>query len=892
MRYHLFPKLLKPGVRFRMLTHRDHSLQYFKDETLSGEILETLMRPWYRRLIKWPWLSWEIEADYKDIGYYFWSEKESVAHEIRKKIVGEYPEMEIFPVEDELVQGFSNFVTGTTLVLDRDYPVKIKTFINSVVDSQSAIINSMSDLNFGEKAMIQILMQPARNYQNNFDKAIKIIKNWDIEKEREKVELFESSVHSKQTKLLAHCSIRLVASSKNPDRARAIVKEMGRSFGQFSSEALNRFVAKERWMHIKPLFISDWKKRRFPMYERNLKRVILNIEELSGLVRLPSKVVNNSRLSRLEMKNLEPPKSIIELHNRVRSEGKGNLIKIGTNTFRMNKTNIYIDPKNLSTHGLWIGASGSGKTVGLINLMSDIVTLKLEETRQTGSSKYGFFLIEPHGELSKKLLSNIPEELLDQVNYICPNSHDERFFPFNTFDTDFDSTPDSISKNIADVLKRIWPDGWGVRPDRNMLHAGIALQYCNEASLINVNRLFRDYAYCRTIADQIKDVPEYEEIYETLSELSEMMDPDATQKATNRRQHRELTDSTRNKLEHFSLSTLLHKAVGAHTCGFRWRQWMDEGKITILDLSKIKNDAEKKMYGAMALTMQYQAALTREELIEKGEELTIYPTIVDELPAFISNNAQVVVDMADRTRYVKVPIIGAAQGIISQMPKDAAQAILRNFSTIIAYRVRNSDDADAIADLLNHENLSSEELKRTPDNYAYMALSTGRSSSRTFSALMDKPRNEKIDNDLIERVLNRTWKEAMDREEKVTKEREKSFYVASFISNEGETEESDASSKIVDLSKLEDIKSNDSEPSEELRQVLNQESISFEKNDSEGSEVMIPLEDNMNEENFDTKEDIESFEIQFSISKGENQKNEGEIKEEDDPWELLNNMNK
>lgn len=883
MRYHLFP-LVDEGVRYKMLAHRDHRLSYFADETLSGELLELLKRPWYRRIVKWPWMSWEIEADSNEVGYYFWSSDEHIGDEIRKKIIGAYPDMEINKMKSP---GFDHwtediFITGTSLDLERDYPVKIKTFINEIVDSQSPLVNSLSDLENGQRAVIQLLVQPAINYQNDFDKALRIVKKWDKEKEYEKVELFESNVYSKQTKLLGHCVLRITVQSHDQEDARRLVKEISRSFGHFKSEALNGFKSRERWMQIKPLFLSDWRQRRFPIFERRLRRTILNIEELSGLMRLPSNKVNNSRLTRLEMKNLEPPSEVIQLHKEVLREGTGvKYVKIGTNTFRMRKTDIYMDVKNLSNHLLVLGGSGSGKSVFLQNLMDSIARLKLK-----GESKTGFFLIDPHGEMSKVFVSNLPDELLKDVNYICPNSREERFFPFNVFDVDFDSTPDSVSKNISEILKRIWPEGWGVRPERNLLHAGIALQHLGEASIININKLLRDYTYCKTVADQLKGEPGKEEIYETLSELSQMLDPENGNSAQMKRQHRELTDSTRNKLEQFSLSSLLGKATGTETCGFRWREWMDQGKLTILDLSKIGNDVEKKMYGSMALTMNYQAALSREDKIENGEEIGLYPIIVDELPSFIDKNEQVIQDMADRTRFVNVPLIGAAQGLVSQMPLGASQAILRNFKSIISYQVNNPDDFETIAKSFNHEDLSGSDVQRTPANYAYMGLNVKRARSRVFSALMDPPLSEKIDKQRVKMLIDRTWQEAMDRESEVKNNRHEDEFKINLDIEIEEHEEKTSVSKKVELSDLALSEIASAEIIDELpvevpgidEQELVEDPILDEA-------ILDEPEDSLNQ----SKED-DDFVFQFKVNTTKVQGKEvvrEEDSETDDPWKNL-----
>lgn len=100
-------------------------------------------------------------------------------------------------------------------------------------------------------------------------------------------------------------------------------------------------------------------------------------------------------------------------------------------------------------------------------------------------------------------------------------------------------------------------------------------------------------------------------------------------------------------------------------------------------------------------------------------------------------------------------------------------AILRNFNTIISYRVKNNKDALALAANYNHERLNPEDIMRTEENHAYMSIVTGRSSSKAFSALMDPPRANEISDSLLEEIIQKTWEEAMIREEKVKIEKDK-----------------------------------------------------------------------------------------------------------------------
>lgn len=771
MRYHLFPFLRWPGARYRMLVHRDHKMKYFEDQTLMGEILEVLDRPWYRRLIRWPWFSWEVEATEQEINFYYWAPDVFVGNEIRKKILSMHPEMEITHVidEDDLIDSFDRkkgFLTGRSLRLDRHYPVPIKSFYNEVVDTQSAIVNAISDLEKGQRCIIQVLIQPARRYQKSFDKAIRLVKQWDKENEYEKIELFEKNIAGKQNKQLAHCAIRIMALSEKKADARRIVNEVCRSFGQFKSEALNSFVARERWMHFKPIFIQDIKLRRFPFFERNLSRVILNIEELSGIARLPSEIVNNSRLVRLKMKHIEAPAEVLRMSNEVHANGTGKkYIHLGTNTYRMKVNQIYSDIATWRQHILIAAGSGGGKSVLLQNIIKSLCDLKKD------GFPSGFFLIDPFGGVAQVVMSVMPKELYRYVNYVRPDPQSDTQFPFNIYDVDFATTEHSVAKNISDAIGRIWPEGWGPRPEQNFLLGGIALQRIGEASVINLERLLRDPIYTMTVADHIEQYPDLIDtgVVKFLREdILPGASPDAT--TSEKRYRRDMIDSTLNKLRQFTLSPMLNKAMGAKTCGFRWLESMNEGYINILDLGLIQNEAEKQMYASLAFTMNYQAAISRDSLSEN----LIYPIIADELPMVIAANEDIINEMADRTRQKNTPLIGATQGLVSQLEKSVANAIFRNFATQIMFRINHPDDARELERLFNDPRLTEADFKRTPDNHAYVRLNVGRSSSMPFSIKTNEPVSQIRNDELIRQQIDDTNQRAFESEnEYVRREEEK-----------------------------------------------------------------------------------------------------------------------
>lgn len=761
MRYHLVNALRPKGVRYKMLVHRDHRMSYFEDETMLAEILEVLWRPWYRRVIKWPWFAWEIEADSNEILYYFWASGELVGEEIRKKILGKHPSMEITRVkENEFALDGCAFVAASSMKLENDYPVPIKSFFNEIIDSQAAIVNSISDLKDGQKCLIQILVQPAVNYQGQFDKALKIIKSWDDEEEFKKRELFETNVFGKQTKLLADCQIRIMAGAEDKMEGRRILSEVSRSFGQFTSEALNGFKPVERWMHIKPLILFDIRHRLFPIVRRAKKRMILNIEELSGIVRLPSEKVQIARLTRLRMKAVEAPPGVQEIEKKVKSEGVGSrYIHLGVNHFRMKSNQIYMDLHNLRNHVNIVGGSGVGKTTFLVDNIMELCE------RKVAGMPFGFCLIDPLGGLAQEVGTNLPKELWPVVNYIQPNPAAAKHFPLNIFDVDFSATYHSVSKNIADAIGRIWPEGWGVRPEKNFLYGGIALQRYGEPSIINMERLLRDPSFCKAVAQHLERLPDFEQkevIIEYLYKLVDLSVP----KAAQMRMKSELTESTLNKLDHFALSTVLNGAMGAATCGIRWLESMNQGYINIFDLSKIENDHEKKMIGSLALTMNQQAAISRSSI----DDNFLYTIFVDEYHMFIEANPKVVKEMADTTRQKNVPLVLSAQGTVTQLDAPVVDAVFRNFNTHIAFRVNHEKDAKFVADNFNDPNITDRDYQSTPENFAYVRLNLGRSTSAPFSLMANAPKYARADKAVIQQLVDMSIDRAMIREEERKRE--------------------------------------------------------------------------------------------------------------------------
>lgn len=451
LRYHLLPFLIsKEGKVYELKTTMDAKILYFKDETAWVTMLSFLQRPWYRRLIKQDWISWEIVADKDEIRYFVWVPNEHVGRAFKSKYYAEHPEVEIVEVEDRNID-FSRPHAGTKLFTESHWTVPIKTYHNEVVDTQSELIEFLDSLEDGQEIHMQFLVQPAYGTEKDFRGIVRQfhkqgIADESLEKDNE---LYLSAIEGKSTRILSRMGIKVVAFGRNKRDAKALIKSAKGSIGTFSSGRLNQLRGREWWWFrtIRPLFRWEFKNRIYPM-ERMKKRVILGTEEMAAIMRLPSEKVQNNKLNRLKMRFTPLPKELKH------AKFDPNLtISLGVHSYHGQKTDVMFDLATLRYHAAFIGMSGMGKSTAMYNLVEDLIKL------DGAGTSIGGTVIDPHGDLCQDIAARIPSEKQHLVRYI---KFSEGNIPFNVYDVDFALTEDKIAQTVADVLKRTWKD-FGVR---------------------------------------------------------------------------------------------------------------------------------------------------------------------------------------------------------------------------------------------------------------------------------------------------------------------------------------------------------------------------------------------------------------------------------------------
>lgn len=745
MRYHLFPFLIpKEGKVYELKTTMDAKILYFKDETAWATMLSFLQRPWYRRIVKQEWISWEIVATKDDIRYFVWVPDEHVGKAFKSKYYAEHPEVEIVNVEDHRID-FSRPHAGTKLFTESHWTVPIKTYHNEVVDTQAELIEFLDSLEDGQEIHMQFLVQPAYGTEKSFRGIVRQFhRQGEADETLEKDnELYLSAIEGKSTRSLSRLGIKVVAFGRDQKDAKLLIKSAKGSIGTFSSGRLNQLKGREWWWFrtIRSLFRWEYQNRIYSM-ERMKKRVVLGTEEMAAIMRLPSERVQNNKLNRLKMRYTPLPREVKNA-----SFDPNLAIPLGTHSYHGQNHDVMFDLATLRYHAAFIGMSGMGKSTAMYNLVEDLINL------DGAGTSIGGTVIDPHGDLCQDIAARIPPEKQHLVRYI---KFSEGNVPFNVYDVDFATSEDKIAQTVADVLKRTWKDFWGPNIDDNFLNGGIALQRIGEASLPNLQKLLSDFEYRESVLERLnREDPIENDLYLYFSNLQGLQDRELQQK----------TNSTLNKLRKITLSGVMGRMLRANTNGLRFRESMDQGRITLLDLSELTSD-EKKLIGSMCLTFAELAGKSRADTpAAERDKLPYHFVMVDEAPTLMEHSTDAIESFASELRKYKTSIILGMQGLKGQVPSEVSDAIFRNFGTFISLRLGNPEDAQVVNRSMPSETLKDSDYLNIEPYHGYMRMQVGNERTRPFLLRMKAPGPAHYESSISE-MKKRTIVEAMEHKNK------------------------------------------------------------------------------------------------------------------------------
>lgn len=681
---------------------------------------------------------------------FFFAVPEHLINFIEGQLYAQYPIVEVEKVDDYMqsVHTEGVHIAATELTLNKSDVYPIKTFLNFDVDPLASITGVLAEASGQEHIIVQLLVRPSpSSWQEKGIHYVNQIKSGKKPDEKIKEilkkrllsatghiakEIFVGSqtttenkppeiklsapedaalkgIEEKITKLGFESLVRIAVVSPDESSAERKLHSTVGAFRQFNTNNMNSFEAGD--IIKDKSIIQDLIRRYFK------KGYVLNIEELASLFHLPNTSVETPRLTWSGSKKGEPPTSLP-----IVADSDEDITKFGETNFRGHYEPFGIKQQDRSLHMYAIGKTGTGKSTMLENMIID----DMRKGR-------GVAVVDPHGDLIKKILDFIPKERVDDVIFFNPA---DREFPvaFNILENVDPDLKNIVASGVVGIFKKIFGESWGPRLEYILRNTVLALLDYPNATMLGILRVLNDQSYRLRVIEKIKD-PVIRDFF-----INEFEKYDQKFRS-------EAIAPIQNKVGQFLSSSTIRNIVGQPKSSFSLEEIMDNKKILLLDLSigKIGED-NSALLGAMMITKMQLSAMSRANL--PPEQRVPFYLFVDEFQNFATDSFAVILSEA---RKYKLNLIMTNQ-YIAQMPEPVASAIFGNVGTLISFRV-GAGDAAALEQEVAPV-FTANDLVNLDNYHIYLKMAVDGVTTTPFSARTLQPASEP--DGLTEEVTNKS----------------------------------------------------------------------------------------------------------------------------------------
>lgn len=359
-------------------------------------------------------------------------------------------------------------------------------------------------------------------------------------------------------------------------------------------------------------------------------------------------------------------------------------------------------------HTYIIGKTGTGKSTLLETLMMDDI-----------EKGQGFAILDPHGDLVKKMRKQIPASLANRV--IDFDASDPATpYGFNPLAFVHERRRPLATSGLVHVFKHLWADSWGPRLEYILRNCIASLLDFPNADLSDIPRLLTEPAFRAKV---VKFIRNEDLIKFWLTEYNDYPD----------RFRLESISPIQNKVGAFLANSVLKRIVTKPEKPLNIRRLMDEGKILLVNLAKgsIGEDTAN-LLGSLLISRFDLAALSREDTPE-----TDRPDFVLYMDEFHNFTTQSLVFMMSELRKYRLSLVLAHQ-YLSQLQPSIRDAILGNAGTIILFRIGATDAQELAPEFYPTFNAS--DLTNLPNYSIYLKMMIDGKISPPFSAVAMPPK--------------------------------------------------------------------------------------------------------------------------------------------------------
>jgi hypothetical protein len=272
--------------------------------------------------------------------------------------------------------------------------------------------------------------------------------------------------------------VRIATRSPIHGRAWEIALNIGGALGAYGSARGNELV---------PLSNDG-----YPVHEHELdflarqtrrSGMLLNARELVGFAHLPSSDVLSPLLRKDEERTKAAPQSV--------RDSRG--LRLGVNRHAGVETPVHLPVEARVRHVHVIGASGTGKSSLLYNLISQGI--------ERGE---GVSVLDPHGDLIDRILGAIPEHRASDVVLLDP-SDEQSVVGFNILSAHSDAEKNQLASDLVAVFRRL-SSAWGDQLNSVLSNALLAFMESERGgTLLELRRFLLEPTYRNEFLSTVRD---------------------------------------------------------------------------------------------------------------------------------------------------------------------------------------------------------------------------------------------------------------------------------------------------------------------------------------------------------------------------------------------------
>ena len=466
--------------------------------------------------------------------------------------------------------------------------------------------------------------------------------------------------------------VRIAAQAETFDRSFIIVRDMAASLRTLARMDGNEFLPLSNEAYPFEAHVEDVARRQTRRHG-----MLLNAQELTGLVHLPSA---EARIARL-MPELSKTKAAPKI-----ATGASGLL-LGHNTHADKTTEVRLSQDARSRHMHVIGASGSGKSTLLLNLI-----------RQDLENGEGVAVLDPHGDLVDAILGMIPEHRIDDVILLDP-ADETHSVGFNILSAHSELEKTLLASDLVSVFQRL-STSWGDQMNSVLQNAIMAFLESREGgTLMELRRFLIEPDFRKRFLQTVDD-----------SEIQYYWQKGFPQLTGNKSIGPIIT-----RLDGFLGPKPIRHMVSQRENKLDFAAMMDHGKIFLAKLSQGQMGKENAFllgsilvgkFQETAMSRQSQAASTRRPFTLLADEFQnfITPSMAEILTGTRKYGLGLILAhqelrQLEREREVASAVLGAHTRICFRLGDDDARKLADGFSSFDAHDLQNLKVGQAICRL-------------------------------------------------------------------------------------------------------------------------------------------------------------------------------------------------